>query len=165
MKIFAGVKGKVMIGAMAFGLLTTGAFAGASNPTFTDHVQSKINTLIGKAAGWAGYTVATNAENQEDAVETYVQDQFNGAKTSVSNDFATKTAEGNRLVNEYATGYKAEVKDVADAAKLKASTDIQTAVTTEVDEAKSEIDAAAKAKADALLAANNVGSAPAHPER
>jgi hypothetical protein len=154
-----------VIGLMALTLAFGGAVAGASSSTFTSHVQGTIDGLLVKAAGWAGLTVATNAENQEDAVEKHVADEFAAAKTSVVQTFGTEVNRGNGAINDTATTLKTEITQVKTDSVASANAQIKTAVDDEVTEANGEILAAAKAKADSILAANQVPAPSAHPER
>jgi hypothetical protein len=153
MSILSSLKGKVA-GTIMVGALVTGAGAAAASG-FSDHIDTAAKEVGNKAAALAAFLVNQNAEVKEDAVEKKVQDEFARVGTEAAVHFGSEVSRGNNAVNTYATGYQTDITNTANAYRDYAKGQITGAVNTEILEATNEIDAAAKAKASALIASAN----------
>jgi len=157
------VKGKVVAGTMVVGLLVTGAVAGASNDSFTSFVNSATDSLFTKVAGWAGYSIQSNADAKKATVEEKVQTEFNRAAGEVGGHFNTKVGEGNTAINNEVTTLMAEITSATNGEIADVNSRIDAEVDTEVAQGKTSLQNAAQAKAQALInAANQIQAAPAH---
>lgn len=163
MSIFKGIKGKVTATIMV-GAMVTGAGAAAASG-FSEHIYDKVTGVVSKAADYAAFFVNKNAEKQEDAVEAKVASEFDSAARESAKHFSNELNRGYSEVNSYSTGYQGDIEAAANQYIEYTKGEITKSVDAEVYEAKMEIDAAAKAKADLLLdkTSNSIGTVPAQP--
>lgn len=148
--------------------LVGGAFvAGASSQTFGEYIKAGSGVLIAKVAGWAGYTVADNAEKKEDEVNNHVKSEFTRGATEAGKIYNEKVNAGNAEITQFAADYKKAVTNATNEGIEDTRAKVQDEVTKEVSSAKIEIDADAKAIADQMMKQwdNDLKPAPAKPER